>query len=272
MKNKLFLLLLLTVASAVHAQAQDIINYLSAGPNICTPVKVKTSKGTYYVYDEERIVYGNLTNIEAWDCQGRKIIDTDHDRWSSENGTTKRWYVFNTLYPNQNESGTTTTPTRSNSSNYDFNAAARRGAEIYKEGYPNVQLQFGASRMYGEFAHVKACLGGESGFMLYGGIGKDWLYDGPFKDKLLWHAAIGYYYGLGKSADFTIGVSYAQTAQIKDQVMGVDATLSYYFGNTKRFGVFVGGGYNTTLPWGDNMVSESTWDLNVGVAVMLWNE
>ena len=262
------------------ACAQDVVTYFSVGPDICTPVKVKTNLGTFYVYDEEKAVGGYVSSIEAWDCQGRKILDLEPDR--RQIGTTKPnkyWYIFNTLYPETSSKKSSDYSQEYNNNNFGsgFAKAAQNKAQIQIDGYPNLQLQAGASRLYGEFARLKFCGGGEGGLAVYGGIGKDYLFKGQYDDRLLWHAAIGYYSALDENSDFTFCISYAQTSQLEDKVMGLDCTFSYYFGDSTRFGVFLGGGMGITSPFGyfagkDTVSTELTWDVNVGIAVKLWNE
>ncbi len=89
----------------VSAEEREVINYLSAASNICTPVTVKCNKGTFQVYHNETVVYGNLMYIEAWDCQGRKIIDTEADSYTQNSeGPYKRWFKFSMLYPESKSS------------------------------------------------------------------------------------------------------------------------------------------------------------------------
>lgn len=274
------LLFFLLASYNVRAQRQ-VINYLSAGSNICTPVKVKTNLGTFDVYHSETRVTGNISSIEAWDCNGRKILDLEADRWSNpSSGPYERWYVFNTLYP---ESSSNNYGDYSGGTNHNVGTnwakSAQYHAQIPLEGYPNLQLQVGASRLYGDFARLKFCGGGEGGFACYAGIGKDHFFKGEYKNRLLWHAAVGYYNSLDdENCDFTFCISYAQTSMLKDKVMGLDATFSYYFGDSTRFGLFIGGGGGVTSPLGyitggdGPEESEVTWDINIGIAVKLWNE
>lgn len=279
------LLVLVSVTNKISAQ-QTIINYFSAGENICTPVTVKTGRlGTFQVGHKPVVKYGDTGWVEAYDCQGRKILDNTPDRgggYSTNNSKPKEYeYIFNTLYPesSDNSSYRSDNSNSYNSSNHNIGTGFARAAQIRSQipmdGYPNFQIQVGASRLYGEFARLKFCGGGEGGFAIYGGVGKDYLFKGEFDDRLLWHAAVGYYGTLSENCDFTLGVSYAQTPQLYDKVMGLDGTFSFYFGDSTRFGVFVGGGAGVTSPFGyitgdDPDDVELTWDVNVGIAIKLW--
>ena len=272
------------MTNIVSAQ-QTVINYFSAGENICTPVTVKTGRhGTFQVGHSPVVKYGDTGWVEAFDCKGRKILDNTPDRgggYSTDKSIPIEYeYIFNTLYPESSENSGSYNDSYSNSNHNigrGYAEAARRRAQIPMDGYPNFQLQFGASRLYGEFARLKFCGGGEGGFAIYGGIGKDYLFKGEYDDRLLWHAAVGYYGTLGENSDFTLGVSYAQTPQLYDKVMGLDGTFSFYFGNSTRFGVFIGGGAGVTSPFGyitgnDPDDVELTWDVNVGIAIKIWNK
>ncbi len=289
MLRKLFILFLLaTITNSMSAQ-QTIINYFSAGEDICTPVTVKTGRlGTFQVGHTPVVKYGDTGWVEAYDCQGRKILDNTPDRgggYSTDKSKPKEYeYIFTTLYPESSNNSNTYSNNNSSSyssSNHNIGAGYARAAQIRSQipmdGYPNFQLQVGASRLYGEFARLKFCGGGEGGFAIYGGVGKDYLFKGEYDDRLLWHVAVGYYGTIGDASDFTLGVSYAQTSQLYDKVMGLDGTFSFYFGDSTRFGVFIGGGAGVTSPFGyltgdDPDDVKLTWDINVGIAFKLWTE
>lgn len=100
MKKSILLFAMMVYFSInVNAEEREVINYLSAASNICTPVTVKCNKGTFQVYHDETVIYGNLLYIEAWDCQGRKIVDTDADSYTQNTeGPYKRWFKFSMLY------------------------------------------------------------------------------------------------------------------------------------------------------------------------------
>lgn len=110
------------------------------------------------------------------------------------------------------------------------------------EAYPGLSLVTGISRGYGEFARLRMC---HSGCQLYAGIGKDWLMDGDNKDRLLWHAGIGFYFGLGgdyddPSMDVALGLTYAENAMYKKSSLTADLSYTYWIGPWKRVG-FTGG-------------------------------
>lgn len=257
-----FVLLLALIPTI--CQAQDVVNYLSAASSICVPVKVKTNLGTFEVYHEPKTVVGYISSIEAWDCEGTKIMDLSPDHseksYSTEHPTRMVYtYIFKTLY-----SSSASSSSRSSSGSGNWGKVAQKAATIQMDGYPNVQLQLGGSTSYGEYARVKYCGGGAGGGMVYASVGKDMLSDAEFNNKLLWNVGFGYYFTMSKNSDFSIDVNYGQTSKIKEKVMGVNIAFSYFFGKSTRFGLFGGAGYDMTTPWGDNMVTESAWDVNIG--------
>lgn len=259
--KKILLLLFVTLSLNSVVKGQDVITYFSAGPNICTPVKVKTNLGTFYVYDDEKAVNGYVSSIEAWDCQGRKILDLEPDR--RHVGTTKPdkyWYVFNTLYPesSQNESNYNNEDTSYSSSNSNTGSSwdklidnVGRGTQFYDPAYPNFTLQAGVSRVHGEFIRGKACLGGRTGFVLYGGIGQDFLFDaknekyiGHDAKKMAWHVGLGMYGGdldgINATGEFAFLIDYAETPLVRNGSVNMWLEGTWYFGANGHFGAFAG--------------------------------
>ena len=78
MKN---ILAILTAALAVCVCTVEgyarggIINIITYGGEVCGPVTIKCSQGSFTVYNGQKIE-GNLLNLEAWDCRGNRILDT----------------------------------------------------------------------------------------------------------------------------------------------------------------------------------------------------
>lgn len=283
-KCRFFIIVLLNILCAVSVNAQDqrqYINCFYVKGDVRLPVTVKHRGGQFTIYNNGEKYYGFIDFVEAYDGRGRKIVMPRLSNPGYSTDTSKPIvyeYVFEYLYSDDiGYNNRDDSDNRSHNYGSNLAKAAQWRSQIPLEGYPNVQLQLGASRLYGEFARLKWCAGGEGGFALYGGVGKDWLFDGEFKDKILWHGAMGYYGAFNENADFTIGVSYAQTAQFEDPILGLDGTFSFYFGSSTRFGFFVGGGAGMTSPFGyitgdDPDDVRFTWDANIGIAVKLWTE
>ena len=159
------------------------------------------------------------------------------------------------------------------------NAATDRMNEN-AEGYPNILIAAGLSRAYGEFVRFKWYLGGAGGYVLYGGLGKDWIFNGVNKKHLSWHLAIGYFLVLNgdTNQDITVGVCYAETPVLAGGTLNLDLTYSYFFGNVKRFGVFGGGAFGVGNVKGvfkeqktnEKFLGKPVWDLHLGFAIKLW--
>ena len=264
---KKLLTLLSAALIALSAMAEDQATYLIVGSTICSPITVKCSNGhTYKVYDQVRIE-GLTQPREAYDCQGRQIVTPSGDTRTSSgyDGYHYRYYTFKTLYSSDSSYGgyDSSYGGYSNSYNRDreIEESANRAGDVVRSGlsglagaasvyasyhdgeaYPGLSLVTGISRGYGEFARLRMC---HSGCQLYAGIGKDWLMDGDNKDRLLWHAGIGFYFGLGgdyddPSMDVALGLTYAENAMYKKSSLTADLSYTYWIGPWKRVG-FTGG-------------------------------
>ncbi|MBR5102639.1 MAG: hypothetical protein IK092_05900, partial [Muribaculaceae bacterium] len=150
------------------------------------------------------------------------------------------------------------------------------------ENYPNFQLQAGASHMYGEFARAKLMLGGGNGFglVLYGGMGKEFIFNVK-NEKMLdhysghkrtpWHAGLGAFLitdEYDNSSDLTFGITFTESPAVTNNALMLDLTWSKYFGENRRFGVFIGAGGGL----GDMRDEDGKfmWDVNIGIAFKLW--
>lgn len=287
----LFSVLLLFLSSILIAQ--NVVNVFKVGGDICEPVKLKTSNGTYTVRGSITI-NGNLSWFEAYDCQGRHIINPIGSTSVRTGQPTIRTYVLKTLYDtsNSNVSGNSNTYRREvqeNSVNVVGNAVSHFGSSMGKMaysgmrysavGYPNLTLNLGASRMYGEFARLKACLGGAGGFILYGGVGKDWIFNSDNKDKLSWHGGLGYYgiWGDDDEQEFNMGVTFSETSVCSGYALSMDLMYNYYFGHSTRFGVFGGLGLGIgnlkeafKTKEGEEFGGKFVWDITLGIAIKLF--
>ena len=231
------------------------------------PVTVKHSRGQFTFYDNGYRIDGPIDYVEAWDCQGRKIMDTtpkERGSWTSNPCISK--YVFKELYPQSNQKET---DFQSNYGNYGSDSyssgyssgwdkladGVRKGSHIYDPAYPNITFQAGLSRVHGEFLRAKACLGGRTGYILYGGIGRDYLFDAKNEDYIgndakttCWHVGLGYYGGdlNGETAtgEFAFMMDYAQTPLVKNGSLNLWLEGTWYFGLEGRLGAFGGIGYS----------------------------
>lgn len=282
----------LFVVASMGASAQTIINYFYMKGEVCAPVTLKTSRGTYVVNYGDRLD-GNLTIHSATDANGNAIMDLSADKTSVGTGkATVREYIFSTLYPTKNDSG-------SDYGGEDYSAPPSSGNAIVDgmgkladnfqrmtynsrsvASYPCLALELGLSRMYGEFARLRWCTGGDFGFQLYGGVGKDWVFDGDNKDKLSWHAGLGYYAvgGDDDNQQFDFGVTVSETPVVAGLAMAFDFGYRYFVGRTKRFGFFGGAGFGVgnikecfnERPQGEKFPGKFVWDVQVGICIKVF--
>lgn len=292
--NRYFLLFFLWAifSPMVLASNSGVINVFYLGSNICGPVCIKCSSGTFYVNNGDQ-VEGNLMYMEAFDCSGNKILDVspDETQYSSGRGTT-RIYRFEYLYPNsgteETESGGyISEDSYSSGSNYgdatsDLATNVATGltnlmsSQIYISvgGYPYGSLSVGTSRFYGEFARLNILLGGKSGFSIFGGVGKGWLFDGENKDKMAWHVGFGGYISWGwdsweeSTQAFRLDIGFGESPIVFNKGMVCDFVYEHFFGETQRFGVFGGVGFSL----GDFKAKDPVidWNIQAGVSVKLW--
>lgn len=154
----------------------------------------------------------------------------------------------------------------------DFGSIAKEYQHSETDGYPCVQLQMGVSHNYGEFARLKCCFGGLAGLLLYGGIGKEFIFDGINKDELLWHVGIGYFANTNDGQDFTWSMNYANSPQARKGSLNMEFEYAWFFGDKQLYGVFAGAGFGITEHDTDVEKAKFLWNLEVGFAVKLWQK
>ena len=141
-------------------------------------------------------------------------------------------------------------------------------------GYPYLSLNLGASRMYGEYARLKCCFGSYAGYTLFGGIGKEMIFHGENKDKLSWHAGVGYYINpdCESEHEITLSVVYSESPAVIGQALSCDIGYTYSLPATNyRLGFFIGaaGGIGNLKGeernWKDGDKSTFVWDVSLGV-------
>ena len=151
------------------------------------------------------------------------------------------------------------------------------------DGYPNIQAQAGISRAYGDFARLKFCMGGATGYVLQGGIGKDFFFNMDNSDKTSWHVGMGYYISEQGCFDTTFGINYAETPVTEGGSLNFDLYYTYFF-NRGRFcscrrqyghdrwpyGIFFGGSLGIgRLSGDDDQKGKFIWDLQIGITIAL---
>lgn len=294
MKYRIITILISLFPVCTNAQEIQYVNYFYVKGDVCLPVRVKHSRGEFMVYSNGSRYDGPLDYVEAWDCRDRKIMDTTPKSgggYNSDHRPIEYTYIFENLYPeedtqegyNGSSAGNGYSSGGSESWMDPVIRSVERGRKIPDPAYPNITFQAGISRIHGEFIRAKGCLGGRTGFIAYGGVGRDWIFNpknpdfiGPnAKKKLAWHAGLGIYGGdlNGETAtgEFAFMMDYAESPLVKNGSLNMWLEGTWYFGADGHFGAF--GGLGCSM--GDLKKSEGekmTWNFifEIGLAYRLF--
>ncbi|MGM9827804.1 MAG: hypothetical protein ACI30O_06385 [Muribaculaceae bacterium] len=272
-----------------HAEWYNKITFV-VGSNASTPITVRYGGKTYKVYSSTTInTTGNTYTPSATDANGNSMKYEFDSRTESRGSNKYHTYVY-TFYPRSNYSSGNTgsgynSGTRGNSgSNDSWSDTGRKigqgladltSTRSFTEGgaYPGLHANLGISKGFGEFCRIRLAA---SGFQVYGGVGKDWFFNGDNKDKFLWHAGFGGYVSLGEDyarwGDVSFGLTVAENAAWENLSLTFDVGFNYWFGRWKRVGVFTGAG----IGWGDikdlgkeGHHTKTAWNLELGIAFRL---
>lgn len=118
MRHLLFLFLLVVSQTVM---GNDYVTVFKASSSVCTPITIKSSAGNYTLTSELRIPK-SLSWFEAFDCQGRKLMNPGGSVSVGTGQTTIRTYVFTTLFPssqNQNVESANSNTTQSSYGEYN---------------------------------------------------------------------------------------------------------------------------------------------------------
>lgn len=307
--KKIFLLFAISIlvcnmAIAQDARDRDTEEYtvFEVASGISSPVKVETDKGTYSVNSTLRL-NGYVKVYSVYDSRGRKIMCDGHKGFERKSTATANYkiytYRFETLeyVPGSNSDSNSGNYNSSNYNNSSSSGAefgrnmaksvgrmAEGGMHINRDCYPNVEARVAISRAYGEYFDLRCHLGGATGYLLYGGIGKDWLFNGDNKEKLAWHVGIGTYFAIDDNNTVAWGLSISETPVVENYAMMCDINYDYFWGKNKTFGVFGGLGLGAghlkdgyfgfqEEEFGHRLGYEKivfVWDIQVGIAVRLF--
>lgn len=286
MRHSIIIISIILGTLSFHALAENTMTFV-AGNDVCTPITVNVGGNSYTVFDYITITETSGT-VMATDCSGRKLKYSYEHR--SSNGNSTDIYTFHNTYDVDRDSGSSggygysEDYEYSSSNNNAYNLGRSLGrAIIYPRGdegdaYPSLQLATGISRAYGE--NIKLRYTGH-GFLAYASIGKDYLFDGEFKDKILWNVGLGSYFSFGgdldPNMDLSLGLSVGQQAQWEKLSLMFDIGYTYWIGSWRRIGIFAGGG----LGWGKftevfntddyDSHSEFAWNIEAGIIIRLAN-
>lgn len=273
---------LVLVATCVLAQQKAYVHYFSARGDVSLPLTIKTNKGDYVIKRNGESITGNITIWEVRDGNGRKVMDTTADRQKATSTMSEYWYDFQYLYADSSQgSGSSSSESTSSYSSSGnpfeglFSGLAPSG-NYDDDCYPNFTMQAGLSNVYGEFIRAKGCLGGETGFVMYGGIGRDFLFSaknpdfkGPHaKKSMTWHAGIGLYRAF-TGGEFVFTCDYAETPLVENGSLNFWLGGTWYFAAEDHLGAFGGIGYSGgNLKQGEKM--KGNFIFEVGVAYRLF--
>lgn len=138
------------------------------------------------------------------------------------------------------------------------------------DGVPFLAIQGGASLQFGEFARLRASFPGMTGFTLMGGIGKEMIFKRDYRDKLLWHAGIGYYWSDNPTWMASGEIVAAKTPSISDVGLMVNCELNWFFEKYRRLGAFVG--FGVGLGELDRDDPKALWELSIGLTFKIFRK
>ena len=274
----------------VTAQAEWYNNItFVVGSDESAPITVRYNGKTYKVYNSTTInTTGSTYTPYATDANGNSMkyeVSTSTDSHGSDKYHT---YIYTFYTRNSYSSGSSGGGYyRGNNGAYNVGTNAGRavGGLIFGLGggadgdaYPSLQIAPGISYARGE--NLKIRYTGYS-FHAYGSIGKDWLLDSDFKNKVLWNVGIGSYFAFGGNGnpnmDISLGLSIGQLAQWEKLSLMIDVDYTYWIGRWRRVGIFAGGG----LGWGSftevfntddySSMGGFAWNLEAGIVIRLAN-
>ena len=249
----LFAIAFIVCNTAVAQDAPDEYTVFEVASNISAPVKVETDAGTFAVNKTLRLE-GDIKVYAAYDSQGRKIMCDGHKGIDRKKDANVNYVIY--IYRFETLEYVLGSNSDSYSSNYNNSSSsgaelgrnmasavsrlATSGAHIRRDCYPNLEARVALSRAYGEYLDLRFHLGGETGYHLYGGIGKDWVFNGKNKEKLSWHFGIGTYVAIDDNNTVAWGLTVSETPVVENYALMCDINYDYFFGKSRTFGVFGG--------------------------------
>lgn len=139
---------------------------------------------------------------------------------------------------------------------------------IVVDGVPFVALQAGASLCQGEFARLRANFSGATGFTIFGGVGKELIFDRDYKDKMTWHAGVGYYIATDRTYCVNLDIMAVKAPSISDIGMMAEVEMNYFLPRCPRLGFFLGLGVG--LGELDSDKTKKLWEVSLGVSFKLF--
>ena len=139
---------------------------------------------------------------------------------------------------------------------------------VMVDGVPFLALQCGASICQGEFGRLRANFPGATGFTLFGGVGKEFIFNRDYKDKLTWHAGLGYYVATDRTYCVNLDIMAVKSASISDVGILAEVEFNYFLPRCPRIGFFSGLGVGLGELRSNDY--KKLWEFNLGVAFKLF--
>lgn len=279
-------LIMACIPSTLYAEWYNQITF-TVGSDAETPVTVRYNGKNYTVSSTLTInTTGNTYTPSGTDAAGNSMRYEFQSKTETRGADKYHYYTY-TFFP-QERSREAHPSNQYNNDSMNWgndprwggvgrglsDAASRHAENVSGKAYPGLHLLTGVSKAYGEFARLRLVF---SAMNIYAGIGKDWLFDGVNKDKLLWHAGIGGLYhfgGVDPWGDIGGAVTVARTAPWENISLMIDCDFTYWFGRWKRVGCFVGAGagFADIKDAGkDRNESGFAWNIEIGLTFRLAN-
>lgn len=141
-------------------------------------------------------------------------------------------------------------------------------SSVVADGVPFLALQAGASLCQGEFARLRANFSGATGFTIFGGVGKELIFDRAYKDKMTWHAGLGYYVATDRTYCVNLDVMAVKAPSISDVGVMAEVECNYFLPRCPRLGFFLGLGVG--LGELDSDKTKKLWEVSLGVSFKLF--
>ena len=266
------------MASAVSftALAEGDGSTFTISSNVALPVRVKPNgKSAFNIYQRSYTTSQRIADATITDAKGNHCMTTHSV--SHSGGNVHHYWEITGVYSSSSSSSyddggsyssNATTPS---TTGQNLARSIGIGMSIPCEGHPFIALGTGLSMSCGEFVRAKFVTGGVAGLVLSGSVGKDWIFNKEYSDKLSWNAGLGIRFG-DPNTDISINMLLGRTPWHPDLGLILNLELEHFFGRAKRFGVFGNIGVAATDLGGDGTKAKAHFDFMAGVAVKLWQK
>lgn len=290
MKRLNLLIVLFLLVSVGTLFAEDYYTIFKVGGNICTPVTLKTSRGTYTLYNVLKIKE-SFTWFEAFDCNGNKIMNPGSSHSYGTNEPTIRTYVFTTLYPTAKQSDS---QENDQTDNYR-NSYTQRGQDSQNEKSVGALAGEALGLVLSDLTADKRWSAETNQVNLstgygptYGGIGLKMYYDSPAiigigggiglnpkysensfdNQKIHWSGFIRLQFS--KFVNMEVFAASHYFKDLDNTEVGLGAYLNYQHTIYKRLGISGGAGFILGNLSEDKVKGEFSW--NIGLTFNLYED